>query len=120
MDLTLTSLDLELFLDHYDVTVIEWVDGWKFKAGKQMFKSYIDHWSNVKIQGEKDGKRGIRTIAKHMMNNLSGKFGAATQTKEKTPYLTERGEIAYHLEEPDPQDPICLSPPLSRHGAGRS
>ena len=50
VDMTLTSVDLEVFFDHYDVTVIEWVDGWKFHGGTEMFKEYVDYWMDVKIQ----------------------------------------------------------------------
>lgn len=108
VDLTLTSVDLEIFLDHYDVTIIEWVDGWKFKAGTEMFKEYIDYWMEVKIQGDKEGKPGLRTIAKQMMVGLYGKFGMNTQITERTPYLDNFGVVQYHQEEPDPKEPIYI------------
>ena len=43
----LTSLDLELFLDHYNVYNIEWHSGWKFMSTTGMFKDYIDKWNAI-------------------------------------------------------------------------
>lgn len=108
VDLVLTSLDLETFMNHYDVTVIEWVDGWKFKAGTEMFKGYIDYWMDLKIKGEKEHKPGLRTLAKQMMVGLYGKYGMNTQIKERTPYLDDWGVVQYHVEDPDPKDPIYI------------
>lgn len=108
VDLTLTSVDLELFLEHYEVSVIEWVGGWKFKAGKEMFKSYIDYWMGLKIKGDQEGKPGLRTLAKQMMVSLYGKFGMNTQLQERTPYLDAYGMVSYHLEDPEPKEPIYI------------
>lgn len=108
VDMTLTSVDLEVFFDHYDVTVIEWVDGWKFKGGTEMFKEYVDYWMDVKIQGEKDHKPGVRTVAKQMLVGLYGKFGMNTFIKERIPYLDHFGVVQYRVEDPQPKDPIYV------------
>lgn len=108
VDLTLTSIDLEVFFAHYDVVVIEWVNGWKFRAGTKMFREYIDYWMQIKVKGEQEGKPGLRTVAKQMIVSLYGKFGMKTVIQERTPYLDDWGVVQYRLEDPDPKEPIYV------------
>ena len=69
--LTLTNVDLELFLDHYEVSEdIEYIDGFKFRGIKGLFDDYIDYWTERKIQAGKEGNKGKRQIAKMQLNSL--------------------------------------------------
>lgn len=72
--LTLTNIDLELFLKHYNVYDIKYHGGWKFKSLKGLFTTYIDYWSNKKIQAKKDQNGALYKISKLMLNSLYGKF----------------------------------------------
>lgn len=92
--LCLNSVDLELFLDHYDVYNLEYISGWKFKATKGLFTEYIDKWSNNKIQAKTDGNHGLYLISKLFLNSLYGKFGTDTRVRSKIPYY-EGNEIHY-------------------------
>ena len=93
--LCLNSVDLELFLEQYDVYNLEYISGWKFKATKGLFTNYIDKWSNNKIQAKKDGNHGLYLISKLFLNSLYGKFGTDTRVRSKIPYLGEDNEIHY-------------------------
>ena len=93
--LCLNSVDLELFLQQYDVYNLEYISGWKFKATKGLFTDYIDKWSNNKIQAKKDGNHGLYLISKLFLNSLYGKFGTDTRVRSKIPYLGEDNEIHY-------------------------
>ncbi len=72
LTLVLTNIDLQLFLDHYDIVnnEIYYECGWKFKAINGLFTDYIDKWIKVKIEASKSGNKGLRTIAKLMLNSL--------------------------------------------------
>lgn len=87
VELTLTSVDLELIKEHYTLTNVEYLDGYMFKAKKDLFKSYIDYWISVKIQAEQDGNKGLRQIAKLMLNSLYGKFASNGVSDVKIPIL---------------------------------
>ena len=93
--LCLNSVDLELFLEQYDVYNLEYISGWKFKATRGLFTDYIDKWSNNKIQAKKDGNHGLYLISKLFLNSLYGKFGTDTRVRSKIPYLGEDNEIHY-------------------------
>ena len=96
--LCLTSVDLKLFLDHYDVFNLEYMSGWKFKATKGLFKEYIDKWSSAKIKAKKEGNHGLYLIAKLFLNSLYGKFGSSTKIKEKIPYIDPVDNIVHYKD----------------------
>ena len=107
VELTLTSVDLKLFLDHYNVYNVSWISGYKFMQSKNMFKEYIDKWYAIKAQATKDGNKGLRQIAKDMMNSLSGKFGLRPEVQEKIPYYDEK--LRFKLGEVEQRDSIYVS-----------
>ena len=95
--LTLTNIDLKLFLENYDVKFLKYNSGWKFKRVKGLFNEYIDIWSNSKIQAKKDGNKALYMISKLMLNSLYGKFAKNPMNRSKYPYINEDGRVAYHL-----------------------
>ena len=95
--LTLTNIDLELFFEHYDVNVIEYHGGWKFRSIKGLFSGYIDYWSSQKIQAKKDKNDALYRISKLMLNSLYGKFGLNPDVRGKFPYLNEDGVVKYGM-----------------------
>ena len=97
LTLTLTNVDLKLFLEQYDIEYIEYVSGWKFKGRKGMFKDYIDVWSEKKIQAKKDNQPALYKISKLMLNSLYGKFAKNPNIRSKRPYLMEDGSVGYEL-----------------------
>lgn len=85
----LTSVDLELFLKHYNVDYIEYLSGWKFRATDQLFKEYIDKWIAIKNESTISGNKPMRTLAKLMLNSLYGKFATNPIVTSKVPYLED-------------------------------
>lgn len=108
--LCLNSVDLELFLEQYDVYNMEYISGWKFKATKGLFSDYIDKWSNNKIQAKKDGNHGLYLISKLFLNSLYGKFGTDTKIKSKIPYLDKESDVVKYLDSnPEYKDGIYIA-----------
>lgn len=90
VDLYLTSIDLKLFLEHHDITYIEYIEGYKFRASDNLFTDYINNWNDIK-----EASTGAsREFAKLMLNNLYGKFGAKSDSELKIPYL-DNGKLKY-------------------------
>ena len=106
--LVLTSVDLKLFLEQYDVYDLEYICGWKFKSIQGIFTKYIDKWITRKIKATKEGNKGQRTLAKLMLNALYGKFATSLDVQSKIPYLGEDGIIHYTLTEKTKKDGIYL------------
>lgn len=85
--LYLTSVDLKLFLEHYEIIDIEYLSGWKFKSTKGLFFDYVNKWTKRKIEASKNKNKGQRTLSKLMLNSLYGKFATSLKTRSKIPYL---------------------------------
>lgn len=102
--ITLTSVDLRLFFEMYDVDVQSWDGGAKFAKLDNMFKSYVDHWGDVK----RSSTGGKRQLAKLMLNNLYGKFATNPDVTPKYPVMDEAGVVHYVLGPDETRDPIYL------------
>lgn len=101
VDLTLTNIDLELFLKHYDVYNIEYVCGYKFKCADEIFRPYIDYWADIKAKSE----GGQRQLAKLMLNSLYGKFATNPKKQNKIPNYIDK-LIVLKLTDPEYADPV--------------
>lgn len=105
LEMWLTSVDYELFRDHYDVDedTLVFFDGFKFKGARGMFKDYIDHWMHIK----ETSTGAIRALAKLMLNSLYGKFASAVRGAKKIPYLEkETGKVKYKFSDEETRPPV--------------
>ena len=99
VDLCMTSVDIKLLFDHYDVTNVTWYSGYKFKARHGLFNDYIDYWSEQKIKAKEDKNGGLYTLAKLMLNNLYGKLGTNPERAHKIIEFDDKGKIRYTCSE---------------------
>lgn len=104
---TFTNVDLEMLLKLYDVKIIAYDEHIVYRAKKGFFNTYIDYWTEQKINAAKDGNKGLRTIAKLYLNNLYGKFGTNPARASKTPYIGDDGAIRYKVCE-DSSQPVYI------------
>lgn len=109
VELNLTSVDLQLFFDHYDVFNIDYIDGFMFKSSDKMFKEYIDYWTAEKIKGKKEGNPSKTAIAKLMLNSLYGKFALNPIARSKYPmYVKAKDKLHYTYGEYEEREPIYI------------
>lgn len=101
VDLYLTNVDLELFLKHYDVYDIEYLEGWKFRGIEGLFKEFIDRWTYIKVTSE----GAIRELAKLMLNSLYGKFATNPDVTGRIPKLDENGVLRFELGDKEMKEP---------------
>ena len=84
-ELTLTSIDLMLLFDNYEVGYIKYEDGYMFQALPNLFKKYV-----LTFYEEKRVSTGAkRQRAKLFLNNLYGKMATNPVNITKVPYLDE-------------------------------
>ena len=108
VELYLTNVDLELFLTHYNVSDIVWIDGYMFHGTRGMFKEYVEKWMAVKIQASKDKNYGLRTLSKIMMNALYGRFGLNPITVNKIPSMGDDGRTVYSNVREKDRKPVYI------------
>lgn len=99
--LFVTNVDWELYNEHYDITVIEYGGGWRFRGAKGMFNIYIDKWSEIKA----NATGGKREIAKLHLNSLYGKFASNPNVTSKIPTL-ENGIVKLKRDVPEMRNPV--------------
>lgn len=106
--LCLTSVDLDLFLSHYDVFNVTYINGWKFRAYRGAFDEYVDYWVSQKTQAKMDGNGAMYVITKLMLNSLYGKFATSDRAQSKIPYLDKKGIVKYQLSEEETKHTLYL------------
>lgn len=99
--MTMTNIDFALYQKHYDMDVLSYDGGWRFRAQAGMFKSFIDKYSAIKANSE----GGQRELAKLTMNNLYGKFGTNPRVQSKIPYL-EDDKVKYERGPVERREPV--------------
>lgn len=108
VELTLTSVDLKLFLEHYEVYNMEYIDGYKFKAKTGLFDEYIDTWYTAKTEAKVTKNAVLSQLAKLLLNSLYGKFATNPRVQSKAPYLGEDGIVHYRLLQPETREPLYI------------
>lgn len=92
LELTLTQTDYYLFLEHYDVYEVEYLDGCYFSAMTGVFDDYIEKYKNIKL----NSKGAMRELAKLFLNNLYGKMAASTDSSFKVAYIKDNGVVGFY------------------------
>ncbi len=108
VDLTLTSVDLELFLKHYDTEDLVYIDGYAYNGAKGLFKDYIDKWTQKKIEGKREGNAGQYQASKLMLNSLYGKFGAKPEGANRYPFMDHDGNVVYQESDAEDRTPVYI------------
>ena len=91
IDIYITSVDYDLFIDNYDIYDIEYIDGYMFKGSRNIFKKYI--LPIYELKGKTKGAE--RQLYKILLNSLYGKFATNPKRQQKIPYLDKDGIVKY-------------------------
>lgn len=103
VELTLTNVDLQLMLDHYDTSdYLEYIGGYKFKGATGMFTEYIDYWGHIK----ETSTGAMRQLAKLQLNSLYGKFATNPRSHRKVSYMGDDGIIRYEVTDEELKPPV--------------
>ena len=103
-----TNVDWELITEHYAVKHVVWHGGFMFKGSTNLFTEYVDKWIAIKNQATIDGNKGMRQIAKLMLNSLYGKFATRTTVYSRKPEINEKDVLIYKDLPPSTRDPVYL------------
>lgn len=106
IQVTLTSVDIELLKQTYDLDDFMILDNIVFKSEVGQFRDFVFHQNRIKIEAGKEGNGGKRQEAKDMMNTLSGKFALNPLTKSKIPRF-EENQIRYTLMDDEREALYC-------------
>lgn len=91
--LTLTQTDYYRFLEHYNVSELEYLDGCYFETAEGIFWQYIDKYMKIKI--ENNDNKAKRQWAKLALNNLYGRMAASNDSSFKLAYWDDENEMRF-------------------------
>lgn len=106
--LVLTSVDLMLLEDHYDINSIRYGKGWKFKASCTLFEKFIMAANEEKTEAARTKNAGKRYMAKLKMNSSYGKMATNPVKRCRKPMLGDDGIVHYVLMNPEHTDGMYL------------
>lgn len=106
VELYLTSVDWEIFNLMYQVNVIEFIEGYKFKGIRECFTKFINYWNEKKIEAGKQKNKPLRTICKLILNSCYGKLATRTHIKSKYVTINENGILEFQNLPEETKEPI--------------
>lgn len=100
-NMILTSVDLELLYENYEIEEIDFVRGLKFQCSTELFKQYIDYYFELKEKSTGAKKQ----LYKIFLNSLYGKFAMMTERIQAIPNI-ENDRVHFNRTQPQTVDPI--------------
>lgn len=101
IELTLTSVDMELLYKHYEIFDIKYIDGYMFLSSTKLMRSFI----NPLYEKKCTTKGAERERYKLLLNALYGKFATNPKHIGKIPYL-ENDKVCFKNGTPEISKPI--------------
>ena len=89
VELTLTKDDYILFLKHYDIKSIKYLDYIIFTTADHLFDEYIEKYAEIK----RNSKGATRSLAKLFQNNLYGQMAKSSNSSYKVVKSVENGLV---------------------------
>lgn len=99
--MTMTCVDYELFLKHYNPIDLEVLDGCYFLKEIGLFDGYMYKYKEIK-ENSVDAER---ELAKLYLNNLYGKFAANDSSSYKVPYINNKNVLGFEIVEEHEKKP---------------
>ena len=101
--LSCTNVDLQLWMDHYDLEILAYNGGWRFHGVTGLFTEYIDKWMRIKTENT----GALRALAKLMLNSLYGKFATNPNITGKYPAFDDENNVVKLVLGPEEKrDPV--------------
>lgn len=88
MTLSLTNVDLQIFLEHYDVYDLEYHGGWMFRSKHDMFSDFVNYWYAKKREARQTNNAVMGTLVKLILNSCYGKFATKLRSRWREPRLS--------------------------------
>lgn len=99
--MTMTCVDYELFLKHYNPIDLEVLDGCYFMKAMGLFDDYMYKYKEIK----ENSVGAERELAKLYLNNLYGKFAANDSSSYKVPYINSKNVLGFEIVEEHEKKP---------------
>lgn len=103
--LTVSCVDYQLMLEHYDLVDCQILSGCWFHTAIGIFDEYIDTYAKKK----QTNTGALRALAKLFLNNLYGKLATSPDSGYKVAYLKPNGTVGFYNMEEDKKKVIHIA-----------
>ena len=94
VELTLTQVDFELFVENYNIEDFEALQMIEYEAKIGLFDDFVNKYFEAKQKSE-----GVhRALNKSILNNSMGRMGKKKIEGVSIPYIDERGRLSFKLD----------------------
>lgn len=104
VSISLCSVDLEIFMDMYNVDILSHDGGYMFMQESDLFTEFYGYWGQIKQDAKNDAER---QEAKNIMNNLYGKFATNPDVTSKIPYFDDN-VVCWELGPEEIRKPVYI------------
>ena len=95
VELTLTQIDFELFVENYNIEDFEALQMIEYEAKIGLFDDFVNKYFEAKQKS-----KGVhRALNKSILNNSMGRMGKKQIDGVSIPYIDEKGRLAFKLDE---------------------
>lgn len=109
IELTLTSVDLDILLKTSEVYYLEYIDGYAFKGKKGgFFVEYIEKFLKMKNDGKIENNASKKQFGKLYMNSLYGKLACKLINSVMQPYIDKNNHLRYREIGKTESDPLYV------------
>lgn len=120
IEITLTNIDLLLFLQSSEIFYIEYLDGYCFKAKQGgYFREYIERFMTMKNEGKAEGNASKKQFGKLYLNSLYGKMAAKLYNAIMEPYIDKYNHLRYKDIGTSESEPVYIPIACFITGYGR-
>ena len=107
-EFTLSKTMFLMFIQCYDISYLEILDGCIFETEIGLFDSYINFYISMKQRGARNGNMVIKTIGKLFANNLYGKMGTNPENSFKVIEKDSDEDILYQSKHGENKKPVAV------------
>lgn len=109
IEITLSKTDYILFIQHYKIISIQYLDYILFTTAKGICDEYIKEFEKIKINATENKNTGERTLAKLFSNNLYGQFAKSNNSSFKLAVMEDSEELNYTYIEEYEKKPVNIA-----------
>ena len=92
-ELTLSSPDIINMFNNYNISEIEYIDGYEYRESEHIFNKYIDIWYYNKMEAKREKNDSLYFLSKLMLNNLGGKMATKKIFYKNNIQIDDEGKL---------------------------
>ena len=95
VELTLSQVDFELFVENYNICNFEALQMIEYEAEIGLFDKFVDEY----FEAKRNSKGVLRALNKSILNNCTGRMGRKKSIGVAVPCIDEKGRLSFKIDD---------------------